>query len=391
MELKESTVRTWRNMYHTELKKVTLVDPPENLVTTDVKLPLKKKGRPFLLGTELDRQVQAYILRLRDAGCVVNSALVVSAAMGIVKKHDSNLLSANGGPLSFKKSWANWLLSRMGMVKRKATTGKPKLTASEFEALKSQMLIDIKCTVSIDEIPPALIVNWDQTAIHYVPQSNWTMAKSGSSRVEVTGLGDKRQITAVFSCTSLGKFLPIQLVYQGKTSACHPQIDFPAGWSITHSANHWSNEATMEEYIETILVPYITATRQELGLSSTHPALALFDVFRGQCTDKILSLLEKNSIHFVNVPANTTDRLQPLDISVNKSAKDFLREKFTHWYANKIAEADDNSVVDLRLSILKPLSATWMVQFHDYISSKPIIIVNGFHHAGISDILDIQA
>ena len=32
------------------------------------------------------------------------------------------------------------------------------------------------------------------------------------------------------------------------------------------------------------------------------------------------------------MPANTTDQLQPLDISVNKPAKEFLKRKFEQWY-----------------------------------------------------------
>ena len=39
----------------------------------------------------------------------------------------------------------------------------------------------------------------------------------GSKRVEISGLGDKRQITAVLCGLLVGDFLPIQLVYKGKT------------------------------------------------------------------------------------------------------------------------------------------------------------------------------
>ena len=56
----------------------------------------------MLLGDELNRQVQAYLLRLCEAGCVVNSSIVLSAASGIVMKHASNLLDTNGGPISIK-------------------------------------------------------------------------------------------------------------------------------------------------------------------------------------------------------------------------------------------------------------------------------------------------
>ena len=39
--------------------------------------------------------------------------------------------------------------------------------------------------------------------MHYVPVSSWTMAKEGSKRVEICGMDDKRQITAVFGCNML--------------------------------------------------------------------------------------------------------------------------------------------------------------------------------------------
>lgn len=72
--------------------------------------------------------------------------------------------------------------------------------------------MDIKAVVEMAEIPKDLIVNWDQTAIKYVPVSEWTMEKVGSKRVEIAGLQDKRQITAVFAGSLTGDFLPIQLV-----------------------------------------------------------------------------------------------------------------------------------------------------------------------------------
>ena len=158
------------------------------------------------------------------------------------------------------------------------------MTVEDFDEVKDQMLADIKCIVEMEEIPPDLIINWDQTAINYVPRSHWTMDKAGSRRVKVAGLDVKRQITAVFGCTLAGNFLPIQLIYKGKTKACHARVDFTKDWSITHTPNHWSNEDTMIQYIEEILIPYLCRRRQELKLPANHPALAIFDVFKGQCT-----------------------------------------------------------------------------------------------------------
>ena len=57
------------------------------------------------------------------------------------------------------------------------------------------------------------------------------MEKEGAKQVAVTGATDKRQIMVVFCGTAIGEFLPIQLIYAGKTKRCHPQFPFPSDWS----------------------------------------------------------------------------------------------------------------------------------------------------------------
>ena len=59
---------------------------------------------------------------------------------------------------------------------------------------------------------------------------------------------------------------------------------------------------------------YVQQKREQLNLDDDHLALAMF---KGQCTDEVFKILEDSHIDGVLVPANCTDRLQPLDISVN--------------------------------------------------------------------------
>ena len=47
--------------------------------------------------------------------------------------------------------------------------------------------MDIKALVDLEDIPHELILNWDQTAINYVPVSNLTKAKQGSKRLKLQG------------------------------------------------------------------------------------------------------------------------------------------------------------------------------------------------------------
>ena len=215
---------------------------------------------------------------------------------------DANLLRQ----INLTEGWAKYLLRRMGFVKRKATT-KAKISVEDFEEIKRDYLLDIEVVIAMDEIPMELIINFDQTGIHYVPVSDWTMAEEGAKRVELVGKDDKRQLTAVFAGSMNGEFLPPQLIYQGKTTRCLPNYDFPSDWHITFSANHWSNKDTMKEYIDHIVLPHINKKREELKLASNYPALLTFDNFKAQCTPGILTLLDQNNINVVLVPANCTD------------------------------------------------------------------------------------
>ena len=72
------------------------------------------------------------------------------------------------------------------------------ITVSNFDQIKGQFLLDIKGVKMMEEISDELVINWDQTGIKYVPVSQWTMEQKGSKRIEVEGINDKRQITAVF-------------------------------------------------------------------------------------------------------------------------------------------------------------------------------------------------
>ena len=133
--LKESCMRTWR--YEVELarnKKAGKEMVVQELVD-------KKRGCPLLLGSELDKQVQANLTTLRTNG--VNTAIAMACTEGVVKSHDGNHLECNGGPIALTKHWAKYLLHCMGIVKQHAST-KAKLSASNFEEQKTQFILILR-------------------------------------------------------------------------------------------------------------------------------------------------------------------------------------------------------------------------------------------------------
>ena len=342
----------------------------------------------------MDLKVQMYLKKVREGGGVVTARITMAAARGILLTCDRSMLAEFGGHVHLNRHWAYSLLHRMKFVQRKGTTAKSKLTIADFNQAKEQFLEDVVTTVDMEEIPPELILNWDQTGIKIVPSSTWTMEQQGAKRVETIGANDKRLITAIFCGSLTGDFLPIQVIYQGKTTCCHPRYEFPLEWDITHSPKHWSNEATMIQYIENIIIPYINSTWE--AFEDVTPALIIMDNFKGQITSSVINLLEANNIHVCLLPPNTTDRLQPMDVSVNKPAKDFLNKQFEDWYSQQITkqldgkdiESTDLQPISLGLPVLKELGAKWMVEMAEYFAENPQIVVNGFVKAGIAGALD---
>ena len=92
------------------------------------------------------------------------------------------------------------------------------------------------------------------------------------------------------------------------------------------------------------------------------------------------------------MPANCTDKLQPMDLSVNKAAKDFIRQKFREWYSEKVFEQLDGEEevepLKLNAAAMKTVGAKWLVQMFEYFQDNPQIITNSFIKAGIPQALD---
>ena len=92
----------------------------------------------------------------------------------------------------------------------------------------------------------------------------------------------------------------------------------------------------------------------------------------------------------VPVPHNMTNYFQPLDLTVNRSCKSFLRDKAQIWYAEQVQAqiskgiAPESVSVDLKISILKPIHAKWVTQYYDHIHTNEDIVKNGWRRSGIT-------
>ena len=93
------------------------------------------------------------------------------------------LLVSNGGHIVLTKKWSKYLLKRMGFVKRKANS-KARANVDDFVEVKTNYLADIRAIISLEEVPPCLVINWDHTGLKYVPVLSWTRPRKGPRRCQ---------------------------------------------------------------------------------------------------------------------------------------------------------------------------------------------------------------
>ena len=111
----------------------------------------------------------------------------------------------------------------MGLTRRVDTTSRPPVPQGIYDKCRRDFLSDIQDKVKSHSIPADLVLNANQTPSSYISVGKLTMAARGAKSVPIKGLTDKRNITLTSTCTLSGAFLPLQIIYGGRTKACHPR------------------------------------------------------------------------------------------------------------------------------------------------------------------------
>ena len=131
--------------------------------------------------------------------------------------------------------------------------------------------------------------------------------------------------------------------------------------------------------------------QRENGYPEEQYALIIMDTFKGQDNNRLRELCSENYCEVVIVAHNLTNKLQPLDFSVNKVAKAFIQNMYNWWFSNEVAaqlkQGVDRTKVKItsKLSDLNPLLASWIVDFYEHLKTETGMIMKGYNSAGITE------
>ena len=362
-ELAESTVRSWHDTDGQLLPRFRQVVDEQREARRG-----PGKSRALYGHPEVEDEVKRILHAMREKGAVVNLLVIRMVMRAVIEKVRPELLAELRLSKGFLSEWAR---EELGWTWRVRTTTASKLPLDwrqqGIEAAKR-----VAFNMQVHKVHPSLIINMDQTGVHLAPVDSRTYEAFGSKEVKVIGTDDKRQITACVASSLDGDLLPLQLIFQGKTPACHPPLTDSARAAfvhLTHSPNHWSNQETMQEWISEVLIPYADRRVAQHNLPFDSHIVLVLDVWAVHKSEEFRRFLRTHHprIHLVFVPPNCTSQLQVADVILQRPFKHGLRCAFNAWAASIIKEqVEKEELVGLtpylKMSLIKPLILEWCIE-----------------------------
>ena len=84
-----------------------------------------------------------------------------------------------------------------------------------------------------------------------------------------------------------------------------------------------------------IVFPYLEKVKEQKCIPKEQYSLVVMGTYKGQDNNILKGLYEKNFCEIGIVLHNLKNKLQPLDISVNRSTKAFISSKYNSWFSKQ--------------------------------------------------------
>lgn len=156
---------------------------------------------------------------------------------------------------------------------------------------------------------PDRIYNMDETGVTTVQAKNPKVyGPKGSKNVGAAITAERgRTITAVFSMSAAGNYIPPMLIYPRKRMTATLQKNGPLGASYKTSKNGWINTE--------LFIDWLSHFAKYSKPSADFPILLILDNHSSHISIGAYNFCKTNHIHMVSLPPHTSNHLQPLDLT----------------------------------------------------------------------------
>jgi hypothetical protein len=188
----------------------------------------------------------------------------------------------------------------------------------------------IKDFIRKGDYKPHNILNMDETGVFRDSPYNSVIDIKGKKNIKIiTGGHEKNRVTYVPTITMTGEELTALILLPGKGIRNKLSVALPDKLKViyTGASSAWMDQTIMsEQYVNEVLKPFSRT------LGPNEKALLILDNFSAH---KFAGFIQKAKALGVDVeflPANTTNKLQPLDLSYNAAFKGYYSALWEKWF-----------------------------------------------------------
>lgn len=295
-------------------------DQKDNLLNMTSTAKRLKGGGNKVKSIEVEEEAKNYLDTNRDKGYPVS---------GIeLQQHVRNFAEDNDLDHKGSNRWLALHKVRNSLVFRNRTTTKSQITSQNKEENQTMFLKLFKMMLSFHKITnPSFVLNVDETSVTYDSPRRTTLDYKGTKDIEFKTSGhEKESVTSILAVSASGEKLSPFVVISGKsqTNEIPKRISVPNEMIVVSQKSAWSDIPVMKLWIEKVLNPWV---KSKDGSSF----ILILDEAASHMNSDIKFYLEELNVHPLYIPAGCTSFLQPLDVSVNRSFKSKLKQKWEEW------------------------------------------------------------
>ena len=279
------------------------------------------------------------------------------------------------------KNWLYRFTKRNGISKRrrtnkqKSSTEKTAIIQDFHQELRKAVQSKRRRSPSFDKKwgrwLPTNRWNVDQVPLPFINEQATTYADKGSKAVWVaqpsSGL-DKRQATLQLMIRAEGEqTVKPTVVFRGagKVSLAEAE-EYDKRVHVLFQKNAWMDEATNMKWVNDVLIPGISDKRNENILFADNVSFQLLEGFHQACRKKA------NMIVYM-LPANQTDKVQPIDQGEGYLMKKKIGECLDSWLEDEKNPEEWNSTISAkkrRILLTKWVGEAWQDLNENYASTR---------------------
>jgi hypothetical protein len=163
----------------------------------------------------------------------------------------------------------------------------------------------------------------------------------------------------------------------GYDDAIHKHFLF----EFTKTKTYWSTIATMQSYVNKILVPYFHQEQHKLQLPETQPCIWQIDVWSVHTSKEFRSWMWETHPWIVldYVPGGCTGLFQPCDVGMQRVLKQAITRAQSTDLVAEVSRAIAAGVeaceirIDTTIGVLRDRSVQWILKAHE-ITNTPILV-----------------